>query len=621
MLDFTQHTVLILGLGESGLAIARWVAARGAALRVADTREAPPMLEALRGEFPAATFHGGALDASLLDGVTMVALSPGLSPTHSAAAPLVEAARARGLPVWGEIEFFARALAQLAVERSYKPRIVGITGTNGKTTTTRLTGLLIERAGRKVAVAGNISPTALDTLRARLDADDLPDVWVLELSSFQLATCESLVCDAATVLNLTQDHLDWHGSMDAYAAAKARIFGRFTQRVLNRDDARVLAMQPAPPPVEKKSRAKADKVDKADKADKADKPERSARAALKAAKSEARASVPAPVDGGTAVDAADAANASAATDDVAAAPGATTSAAVDGGIDFTSDFAAPDEERSVAERIAEAERIAREKAERGERPVPAPITFGIGAPTQPDEYGLVRDGGITWLAYTEDLSMGHRRRKAAGELPGIDGQVFVHKLMPADALAIRGRHNAMNVLAALALARAVGCPLAPMLHALRSYRGEPHRVELIATVEGVAFYDDSKGTNVGATVAALDGLGAEGTRLVVILGGDGKGQDFAPLVAPLAAHARGAVLIGRDGPAIGALLQDAPYRVESAPTLEEAVRIAMQIAHAGDAVLLSPACASLDMFRNYKHRAEVFVEAVRELAAEKGAVL
>ncbi|MCU0950549.1 MAG: UDP-N-acetylmuramoyl-L-alanine--D-glutamate ligase, partial [Burkholderiaceae bacterium] len=289
--------------------------------------------------------------------------------------------------------------------------------------------------------------------------------------------------------------------------------------------------------------------------------------------------------------------------------------------DFAIDLTAPDEERSVAERIAEAERIAREKLERGERPVPAPITFGTAAPTQPDEYGLVRDGGIVWLAYTEDLSMGHRRRKAAGELPGIDGQVFVHKLMPADALQVRGRHNAMNALAALALARAIGCPLAPMLHALRTYRGEPHRVERVGTVEGVAFYDDSKGTNVGATVAALDGLGAEGTRLVVILGGDGKGQDFAPLVAPLAAHARGVVLIGRDGPAIGALLQGAPYRVESAETMDQAVRTAMQIAHADDAVLLSPACASLDMFRNYRHRAEVFVDAVRELAAQKGAVL
>ena len=215
--------------------------------------------------------------------------------------------------------------------------------------------------------------------------------------------------------------------------------------------------------------------------------------------------------------------------------------------------------------------------------------------------------------------MGHRRRKAASELPGVDGQVFVHKLMPVDALHIRGRHNAMNALAALALARAIGCPLAPMLHALSAYRGEPHRVSLVATVDGVEYYDDSKGTNVGATVAALEGLGAEGKRLVVILGGDGKGQDFSPLVVPLAAHARGVVLIGRDGPAIGALIAGAVYPVHSAATLPEAVALCARIAQRGDAVLLSPACASLDMFRNYPHRAEVFVDAVQALAAEQGA--
>ena len=204
MLDFSQHTVLVLGLGESGLAIARWVGARGAALRVADTRATPPGLDALRTELPQAEFVGGTFDLTLLDRVTLVALSPGLSPDHSAAAPLLAEARSRGLPVFGEMEFFARALASLADERGYRPRVVGITGTNGKTTTTRLAGLLMERAGRSLAVAGNISPTALDTLRERLVADDLPEVWVLELSSFQLATCESLVCDAATVLNLTR---------------------------------------------------------------------------------------------------------------------------------------------------------------------------------------------------------------------------------------------------------------------------------------------------------------------------------------------------------------------------------------------------------------------------------
>lgn len=494
-----MHSALILGLGESGLAIARWLARAGGALRVADTRAEPPMLAALRAEVPDAQFVAGAFDDALLDGVDLVAISPGLSPTHSDAKGLVAAAKKRGVEVAGEIELFARALAKLKEERGYAPRVVGVTGTNGKTTTTRLAGLLIERAGRDVAVAGNISPTALDVLRERLDANELPDVWVLELSSFQLATTTSLACDAAAVLNVTQDHLDWHGTLEAYAKAKARIFARDTVQVLNRDDPLVLAM-------------------------------------------------------------------------------------------------------------------ARGKAH--------PVTFGTGAPTQADEYGLVRDGGLTWLAYAEDVSQGQRRRKAAGELPGIPGEVFVHRLMPADALRIRGRHNGLNALAALALARAIGCPLAPMLHALREYEGEPHRVELIASIGGVEYYDDSKGTNVGATVAALEGLGAEkaeaGRRLVVILGGDGKGQDFAPLVAPLAAHARAVVLIGRDGPRIGELLRGASYPVESCATLPDAVRACVRHARPGDAVLLSPACASLDMFRNYAHRADVFKEAVRELAAEAG---
>ena len=197
-------------------------------------------------------------------------------------------------------------------------------------------------------------------------------------------------------------------------------------------------------------------------------------------------------------------------------------------------------------------------------------------------------------------------------------EIHVHRLMPVDALQIRGRHNALNALAALALARALDLPLAPMLYALREYRGEPHRVQHVARIAEIDYYDDSKGTNVGATVAAIEGLGAEGQRLVLILGGDGKGQDFAPLAAPLAAHARGVVLIGRDGPRIGETLGQPPYPVERATTLPEAVQAAAHLAQHGDAVVLSPACASLDMFRNYPHRAEVFVAAVRELAADLG---
>jgi UDP-N-acetylmuramoylalanine--D-glutamate ligase len=246
------------------------------------------------------------------------------------------------------------------------------------------------------------------------------------------------------------------------------------------------------------------------------------------------------------------------------------------------------------------------------------VTFGADAPSQPEAFGLVRDGGMTWLAWAEDTSLPARRRKATTE-PLAAPEIHVHRLMPVDALRIRGRHNAMNALAALALTRAIGLPLAPMLHALREYEGEPHRVQLIAALGGVEYYDDSKGTNVGATVAAIEGLG-EGRRLVAILGGDGKGQDFSPLAGPLARHARAAVLIGRDAPAIRAVLAvNAPgVDLIAAASLPEAVERAAEAARPGDAVILSPACASFDMFRDYRHRADVFVEAVRERAAEAG---
>jgi UDP-N-acetylmuramoylalanine--D-glutamate ligase len=497
---------LILGLGESGLAMARWLAREGWTLRVADTRAAPPMIDALNKQVPATEFAGGSFTASLLDDVDRVAISPGLSPTISPAASILKEARARGIEAVGEIELFARALAQLRAERGYRPQLLGVTGTNGKTTTTRLAGLLIERAGdsagrqkgRHVAVAGNISPTALDTLRERLEADDLPEVWVLELSSFQLATTSTLACDAAAVLNVTQDHLDWHGSMDAYAKAKARIFNRDTVQVLNRDDSVVMAM------ARKNTRI---------------------------------------------------------------------------------------------------------------------FTFGTGAPTHADEYGLLRDGALTWLGFAEAAGPQRRRRiatDASADAEGAETPVFVHRLMPTEALRLRGRHNAMNALAALALARSTSLPIAPMLHALREYRGEPHRVELIAHIGGIEYYDDSKGTNVGATVAAIEGLGSEGKRLAVILGGDGKGQDFAPLAAPLQRHARAVALIGRDAERIGAVLIGSSFPIERCASLPDAVHVCAHHARAGEAVLLSPACASLDMFRNYAHRSEVFAQAVHDISMEAG---
>ncbi|HET9977067.1 MAG TPA: Mur ligase family protein [Burkholderiaceae bacterium] len=513
-------TTLVLGLGDSGLAMAAWCARHGAVVRVWDSRESPPQAGALALAVPGATLTTGALEASLLDGVQLILKSPGLAPRDDRIAARLAAARAMGVVVQGELDLFAQALQDLHADRGYTPDVLAITGTNGKTTTTALTALLVERCGRRVATAGNIGPTMLDTLAAALDAVDddeaplpLPEVWVLELSSFQLDGVTAFEPSAAAVLNVTQDHLDWHGSLDAYAGAKARVFGRWATMVINRDDPLVAAMVPAPVPVLGKGRPRP----------------------------------PAP--------------------------------------------------RNV-------------------------VRFGLDAPTRAGDFGLVVENGMAWLVRAVgDDDAGTRRRggHAASVAPD---ELHLQRLMPADALRIRGRHNAANALAALALATSIGCPLAPMLHGLREYRGEPHRVAFVASVGGVEAFDDSKGTNVGATVAALAGLGADKApgKLVVILGGDGKGQDFAPLAAPIAQHARAVATIGRDAAAIEAALARAGVPVERHATLEAAVAWCFAQAHAGDAVLLSPACASLDMFRNYAHRAEVFVDAVNAHAQALGEV-
>jgi UDP-N-acetylmuramoylalanine--D-glutamate ligase len=299
------------------------------------------------------------------------------------------------------------------------------------------------------------------------------------------------------VLNVTQDHLDWHGSMTAYAFDKARIFGKDTVRVLNRDDATVARMSN------------------------------------------------------------------------------------------------PDAQVS---------------------------TFGTGEPDAPGSFGLVNERGVLWLANANPAEEPEKKRKK--NEPEEQHELVINRLMPADALRIRGIHNASNALAALALCRAVNLPLAPLLHGLRDYQGEPHRVELVASIDNVDYYDDSKGTNVGATVAALEGLGQTfgetGRQILLIAGGDGKGQDFAPLAAPCSRYVKAVLLIGRDAPALKAAIEPSGVPCFDLADLPSAVRRAAGLSASGDVVLLSPACASLDMFTNYAHRAQVFVDAVRELALEKG---
>jgi UDP-N-acetylmuramoylalanine--D-glutamate ligase len=439
--------VLVVGLGKTGMSCARFLARRGAAVAVTDTRLEPPGLEAIRRELPDVALFLGGFDRSAFAAAELVVVSPGVSVEE----PAIREARARGVPVLGDVELFAR---------SAQAPVAAITGSNGKSTTTMLLGEMARIAGRRAAVGGNLGEPALDLL------DPAIELYVLELSSFQLETTESLAPAVATVLNLSPDHMDRYPDLAAYAAAKARIFRSATVAVVNRDDPAVTAM-----------------------------------------------------------------------------PGG--------------------------------------RERRG---------FTLGEPAAGD-YGVRLRDGSPWLC--------------RGDEP----------LIAAAAVAIPGSHNRANALAALAMGDALGLPPEAMREALRSFRGLRHRTELVAEIDGVRFYDDSKGTNVGATAAALEGF-ADGTpaRTVLIAGGDGKGQDFTALGPLLARTARCVVLIGRDAPLIEAALDPATPRVH-ARDMAEAVRVAAGQASPGDRVLLSPACASFDMFRNYEHRGDVFAEAVRRLPA------
>jgi len=498
--------VMVLGLGASGLAMVRWCALHGAVATVVDTREAPPQLAVLRAELPDVRFVHSDFNAALVEGTDIRAVfkSPGLSPAETAG--VMDAAQALGLWVGGELSLFAQALKDLAqspvpsIHALYSPKVLAITGTNGKTTVTSLTGHLVRWAGKSVAVAGNIGPTLLDTLSQALAADALPEVWVLELSSFQLDLPSGLEPTAAVVLNVTQDHLDWHGDMAAYAKAKANIFGATGLLVLNREDPAVMAMRPEP------KRAKLQKP------------------------------------------------------------------------------------------------IEREY-----------LSFGTDMPQRPGDFGLEDMNGMVWLVRALEADETRKKFQHLEEL-------HIQRFMPADALRIRGRHNASNALAALALCSAAGCALGPILFGLREYRGEPHRVESVGILNNVEFFDDSKGTNVGATVAALNGLG-EDRKLVLLLGGEGKGQDFSALAAPIARYVRAVVLFGRDAPLIRAAIEGADVPLLDASSMVDAVAQANRAAHAGDAVLLSPACASFDMFKDYAHRAQCFIDAVRNLALDSGSDL
>ncbi|SFU60219.1 UDP-N-acetylmuramoylalanine--D-glutamate ligase [Nitrosomonas eutropha] len=456
-MNYADKNVLVLGMGKTGMSMVKWLSRAGARVSVADTRATPPNLELLNQMVPREAIFCGPFKAGLLKGIDAIAISPGVA----VAEPLVQAALQLGMSVIGDIELFAIALDQHAPPGT---KILAITGSNGKTTVATMVGEMAGNTGWDVEVAGNIGLAALDALMQRMDTGKWPHLWVLELSSFQLETTNSLHPNAAVVLNLSEDHLDRYRTIEEYAAAKAKIFPdphNSCVQVLNRDDTRVYAM-------------------------------------------------------------------------------------------------------------------ARENNKQ--------LTFGLSAPAFDDEFGVLPSGSDLWLAQGTT------------------------RLMKVSELAVAGLHNAANALAALALCRAIDLPFEPLLHALHIFRGLPHRMQKIAEFNGVTFYDDSKSTNVGSAVAALNGFRK---NVILIAGGDGKGQDFSPLERSINKHTRSIVLLGRDAEKISQAIQGCNVPVHRVATMDEAVRVSFLLAERGDVVLLSPACASLDMFNNYIHRAEVFTAAVQ----------
>jgi UDP-N-acetylmuramoylalanine--D-glutamate ligase len=442
-------SAVIVGLGRTGLSCARYLHAQGWRLAVTDTRKQPPELARLTELDPRIPVSVGGLDARLLDDAVCVVASPGVS----LAEPFFVEARRRRLEIVGDIELFARAV---------DAPVVGITGTNGKSTVTTLLARMAERAGLRVRVGGNLGEPALDLLDTGPESQPT-QLYVLELSSFQLEATTSLDLKAAVVLNVSPDHLDRYASVEAYAETKARIFARCDTAVINLDDPLVVAM-PRP----------------------------------------------------------------------------------------------------------------------GQRTLSFSLRASIGA-----DYAVATRDSLWWLTRKDE------------------------PLLPVSAMKIQGLHNAANALAALALGEALGLAMPAMLAELASFPGLPHRSQWVADVHGVTYINDSKGTNVGATLAAVSGMQGP---LVIIAGGDGKNQDFALLADAFRGKVRHTVLIGRDAAAIAAALQGV-CTVELCALLEEAVRAAARAARPGDTVLLSPACASLDMFRDYTHRGAVFTQAVKELAA------
>lgn len=457
-MNWHDQKILVLGAGDTGLSVVVHALRMGARVRIADTRANPPGADELRKRYPDAELITGPFTDALFRDAELIVASPGVAVAGPACDPALARAIAAGKTVVGDVELFAWHQNEITGK---KPKVIGITGSNGKSTVTAMVGAMCAAAGWKTVVAGNIGLPVLEAV-AEAERQGEPDVYVLELSSFQLETTSSLHLDAATMLNLSQDHLDRYASMDDYAAAKKRIFLHAAHQVLNRDDLISLSM-------------------------------------------------------------------------------------VSKGVEYS--------------------------------------TFGTG-----------EDGDFSLDLRSNALCEKHDPFLGIEELP------------------VTGNHNALNALAAFALCRAIGLPREPLVEGLRNFKGLPHRVENVGVINGVTFYDDSKGTNVGSTVAALNGMTVP---VILIAGGEGKEQDFSPLAEPVRRRAKSVVLIGKDARLIESAITPARVDTVHAASMADAIDKAFVRAAPGDAVLLSPACASFDMFRNYKHRGEVFAQCVNALSARQ----
>ncbi|MGH1358688.1 MAG: UDP-N-acetylmuramoyl-L-alanine--D-glutamate ligase [Burkholderiaceae bacterium] len=544
LFDMQGRRVLVLGLGLSGLASVRYALLREAKVEVIDTREQPPFLADLNSAYPQASFRQSALADIDCEQYDLIIWSPGISIERGAGLALAQAASKAGVAIVGELDIFVQAMQVIAAQAQERQaqenarstdvvadqddaeasasidppepvptKILAVTGTNGKTTVCSLAAEMAGAVGVDARAVGNIGASMLDAWCDAWQAGQMPQIWILELSSFQLALTRQFDPDVAVILNVTADHLDWHDSFASYATAKRKIAGARTHLILP------------------------------------------------------RRGLPAELDLPELVD--------------------------------------PKDESLSKTAAREAARAAAN--------APPRTYFGTSDPVNEGDTGLVRDNGIIWLAEAQSGDLpGARKRNFIAEPP------VIKRLMPVDVLPIKGEHNHLNALAAIALCRAAGLPMAGMLHALRQYRGEPHRCQLIARIADVNWYDDSKGTNVGATCAALDGLDQ---KAWLIAGGVAKDQDFAPLAKAVRQQAAGVILFGQDAGQIRLALGDTGVTLLEATDLNDAVTQAGENATSGQAVLLSPACSSFDMFRNYQERGQAYVQAVQAYGEERGVVM